>query len=294
MPSVSVVIPTRNRLSMLQRALDAVDKQTFRDLEIIVVDDGSTDETPAWLRLHRRDVILISLPSSLGGAAARNRGIARARGEFIAFLDDDDFWLPGYLATQLAEFSSHPAADLCTTGHFVRLPDGRRSAPDLLPRQAYPSVLVQFLAECPIHTLSVAVCRRATLTRIGCFDESLSIVHDLDLYLRLLGAGACLRHNPAPFAEKSVPGGLVTRHRNWFQEERAVHDRAFANTRLPRSQQRLVRTARALLFARLALPKGDLRFGFARLAEAFLTSPLAAARILAVRLLRPPVLAEAR
>ena len=293
MPSVSVVIPTRNRRQSLQRALAGVDAQQFRDFEIIVVDDGSTDGTSTWLPLHRPDVILLTLPASRGAAAARNHGIARATGEFVAFLDDDDFWLPAYLAAQIAQFAADPHADLCTTGHFDRFPNGRLAAPDLLPRQNYPTPFVQFLAECPIHSLSVVACRRSTLTRTGAFDESLSIVHDLDLYLRLLAAGARLQHHPAPLAEKSVPGGLVTRHRNWFLEERAVHNRAFAAAKLPLSHQRLVRTARALLFARLALPKGDLTFGLARLAEAFFTSPLAASRILAVRFLRPVPLAEA-
>lgn len=286
MPSISVVIPTHNRRPSLQRALAGVDAQLFRDFEIIIVDDGSTDDTSAWLRLNRPDITLVSLPASLGAAAARNRGIALASGEFIAFLDDDDLWLPSYLSAQFAQFSAYPHADLATTGHRDRSPDGRLSTPDLLPRQPYPSPFVHFLAECPIHTLSVVACRRSTLARIGAFDESLSVVHDLDLYLRLLAAGARLQHNPAPLAEKSVPGGLVTRHRFWFQEERALHNRAFTTANLPPPHRRLVRTARALLFARIALSKGDLSFGLARLAEALFTSPLATSRILAVRLLR--------
>jgi len=286
MPLVSVVIPTRDRCGALERALASVEAQRFRNFEVVVVDDGSVDGTAAWLRLNRSSVSLVEIQQPGGAAAARNLGVARARGEIIAFLDDDDVWRPSYLEAQVAQFEAHPEADLCITGHIEVDAAGRVSRPDLRPVLSYPEADVHFLAECPIHTLSVVACRRAVFDRIGSFDESLSIVHDLDWYLRLIASGGKMEHCAAALVERSVPGGLVARHRHWFKEERAFHRRFFAAGGRPQGQQRRVRCSRALLFARTALAKKDFVFGLSRLAEAFLVSPLDAVNICARRLAR--------
>jgi len=286
MPLVSVVIPTRDRRGALERALASIEAQRFRNFEVVVVDDGSVDDTAAWLRLNRPSVSLVEIQQPGGAAAARNRGVARARGELIAFLDDDDFWHPSYLEAQVAQFEAHPKADLCTTGHIEVDAARRVSRPDLRPLYPYPEAVVHFLAECPIHTLSVVACRRAAFDRIGPFDESLSIVHDLDWYLRLIASGGQMAHCAAALVERSMPGGLVSRHRHWFTEERAFHRRFFAAGGCPKGRQRRVRSSRALLFARTALAKKDFVFGLSRLAEAFFVSPLDAGYISARRLAR--------
>ncbi len=225
-------------------------------------------------------------PQPVGAAAARNRGVAHARGDIVAFLDDDDIWHPSYLEVQVAQLEAHPQADLCTTGHLEIDPVGRISRPDLRPLYHSAQPLIQLLMQCPIHTLSVVACRRAAFARIGPFDENLLIVHDLDWYLRLAGAGGKMEHCSAALVEHAVPGGLVTRHRHWFMEERAVHRRLFATSRLARRRQRQVRAARALFFARVGLARGDLAFGLARIAEAFRVSPLDTVYIAALALLR--------
>ena len=286
MPRVSVVVPTRDRLDALVRALASVDAQRFRDFELVVVDDGSVDGTTSWLRANRPSASVVTIDRPAGAAAARNQGVKHTHGEVVAFLDDDDVWHSSYLEVQVAQFDAHPEADLCTTGHFEIDRAGRLSWPDLRPLYHYPEPLVHFLAESPIPTLSVVACRRSVLERIGPFDESLSIVHDLDWYLRLVAAGGKTLHCSTALVERSVPGGLVTRHRRWFMEEQSVHRRIFAGNQLARRQQRRVRASRALLFARIGLSKGDLRFGLARLAEAFLISPLGAASVAALRLAR--------
>jgi glycosyltransferase involved in cell wall biosynthesis len=285
-PLISAIMPTRNRLGALVRALSGIDAQRFRNFEIVVVDDGSTDGTAQWLRTNRPDISLIELSQSGGAAAARNHGVARSRGEIVAFLDDDDFWRPAYLEVQAAQFEAHPEADLCTTGHVEVHAGGRVSRPDLCPLYDYAKPLVHLMAECPIHTLSVVACRRTALERVGPFTESLSIVHDLDWYLRLLTAGGKVEHYPDALVDHAVPGGLVTRHREWFREERAVHRLFFLTHALDKHDRRRIRTSRALFFASIALAKGDLVFGVVRLAEAFFLSPLEAARTTARRLLR--------
>jgi len=286
MPRVSVIVPTRNRRQQLVRALASVDAQRYRNFEVIVVDDGSLDGTADWLRAQRPQDCLIETGRPGGAAAARNRGVMRAAGEILAFLDDDDAWHASYLAAQVSSFDADPGLDVRATSHVEVDPGGRVSYPDVRPVFEYPNALVHMLAECPVHTLSAVACRRAVFTRIGPFDETLEIVHDLDWYVRLLAAGGRLVHDRTALVERAVPGGLVARHRRWFSEERVVHRRAFAAGLVAPADQRRIRVSRALLFARIALTRGDARFGLVRLAEAVAASPLDAVRIGAVRLRR--------
>ena len=285
-PRVSVVVATRDRRFALARALASVEAQYFRDFEVVVVDDGSTDGTAGWLRSAHPTVRLVELGASSGAAAARNRGVERSTGEIVAFLDDDDVWRPSYLETQTAQFDAHQDAELCSTGHVDVDGAGRVSRPDLRPRLDYAAPLVHLLAECPLHTLSVVACRRTAWARIGPFDETLAIVHDLDWYQRLAVGGGRREHTPAELVERGVPGGLVTHHRQWYAEERAVHRRVFSAVPMAQRDQRRVRASRALLFARVGLTKGDLGFGVARIVEAIYASPLDSVRIAARRLRR--------
>ena len=96
-PRVSVIVPLYNKAAYVRRALDSISRQTFTDFEVIVVDDGSTDKGPALVTAFADKRIRMLTQANLGPGAARNRGIERARGELIAFLDADDEWLPNYL-----------------------------------------------------------------------------------------------------------------------------------------------------------------------------------------------------
>ena len=113
-PSVSVIIPTFNRCGFLGRAVDSVLEQTGPSFELIVVDDGSTDTTFDLLAGYGDRIEMIR-QSNLGVSAARNAGIRSARGEYIALLDSDDYWLPGKLETQHAFFRERPEALICQT-----------------------------------------------------------------------------------------------------------------------------------------------------------------------------------
>jgi glycosyltransferase involved in cell wall biosynthesis len=285
-PRVSVVVATRNRRALLERALASVAAQRFRDFEVLVADDASDDGTAAWLRSAHPEIRVVAAAHPLGAAGVRNRAIDQARGEFVAFLDDDDRWHPGFLDAQVAQLDAHREAELATTGHVEVDPSGRISRPDLRPLFEYPDPLVRFLAECPVHTMSVVACRRSAFARVGPLDEGLSIVHDFDWFVRLALLGGKHVHEDEELVERALPGGLVTRHRRWFAEEREVHRRALAASAIARRYRRLVRASRALLFARVGLARGDFRFGLARLAEAFAVAPVDATRIVALRLLR--------
>jgi len=111
---VSVIIPTFNRAWILEEAVDSVLSQEFQDFELIVVDDGSTDNTWDILNGYQENVILVRQENK-GVSAARNRGIGLASGELIAFLDSDDLWLPKKLSAQVEFFNSNPDALICQT-----------------------------------------------------------------------------------------------------------------------------------------------------------------------------------
>src|SRR5262249_23742907 len=118
MPEVSVVIPSYNSAKYLRDAVDSVLKQTFRDFEVVVVDDGSTDDTQAVICRYVSSVRYIRQDNS-GVADARNRGIEASRGHYIAFLDADDTWLKHKLEVQLTELKKKPGYRACYTAFMV-------------------------------------------------------------------------------------------------------------------------------------------------------------------------------
>lgn len=296
-PHVSVVLPTRNRLPQLRRALAGVAAQSFRDCEVIVVDDGSTDGTREWLSDGCAGVRFVTTPAPGGAGAARNRGIAQARGELIAFLDDDDVWRPAYLEQQVRHLDANREAALSYADHVEIDASGRARRPDTRALMKYRTVLVRMLAESFIHTMSVVMCRRGLFDALGHFDESLHIVHDLEWYARLLAAGQQFVHLPQTLVGRAVPGGLVTRHRQWLEEERRVVETTFAAGATVPGDERLVRACRSLYFARLGFSRGDVPFGLACLADALRTSTRWTLRIAARRVdrrLQRPDRAETR
>lgn len=292
---VSVVIPTRNRLEKLRRALAAVDRQTFRDFDVWIVDDGSTDGTARYLRqgslreeypgISSINVRVNERP--VGAAAARNRALDRARGELIAFLDDDDIWLPDYLKEQVASLDSHPDASASFAAHTEVDPQGRHSRPDVRPLLHYDCPLLHMVTESFIHTLSVFVCRREAFDRVGPLDDRLGIVHDIDWYARLLlSGGTIVPVAGSSLVRREIPGGLVTRHREWFEEEQSWLSRVFGQSRECARRQGCVRAHRALFFARLGMGRKDYSFAVRRLFEAFRVAPIRSIQIAFLRLSR--------
>jgi glycosyltransferase involved in cell wall biosynthesis len=186
MALVSVIIPTHNRARLLPAAVASALNQSFRDLEIIVVDDASTDGTTdvrrqfldsrlRWLR-HE---------SPRGGAAARNSGIVQCRGEYVAFLDDDDEWHPDKLARQMEVFAKNADKSAAVyTGYVVIDAVTGRIIGRKTPAKRgdlYPDLLA---GNC-IGGTSCMVLKRACLDRIGLFDERLPSFQDYDLWMRI-------------------------------------------------------------------------------------------------------------
>ena len=181
-PQVSVIIPTHNRAGCLREAVDSVLAQDFGDVELIVVDDGSTDSTPQLIEGYGQAIRALR-QGNRGVSAARNAGIAASRGALIAFLDSDDLWLPGKLDRQVAFFNSQADALICQTEElWVR--NGRRVNPGKRHRKRGGMIFEPSLDLCLVSPSAVMV-RKELFQRVGFFDESLPACEDYDLWLRV-------------------------------------------------------------------------------------------------------------
>ncbi len=180
-PRISVIIPTYNRASRLAQAIESVLAQTFQDFELIVVDDGSADDTLQVVRRFADRVRYIRQPHR-GVSAARNTGIRHGRGEWLAFLDSDDRWLPHKLERQMAALEQ-TGRKICYTDE-IWIRNGCRVNPRRRHRKYDGWIFVHCLPLCIISPSSVVIHRRVFET-VGLFDETLPACEDYDLWLRI-------------------------------------------------------------------------------------------------------------
>ncbi|MEE4112496.1 MAG: glycosyltransferase, partial [Desulfobacteraceae bacterium] len=179
---VSAVLPTYNRAWILQQSVESVLGQDYANLELIVVDDGSTDGTNRLLSRFG-DRITVIRQANRGVSAARNAGIRSSTGELIALLDSDDTWLPGKVAAQVAFFSDHPDSLACQTEE-IWMRNGVRVNPGKRHRKEAGMIFERSLALCLVSPSAVMV-RKSLLDQVGLFDESLPACEDYDLWLRI-------------------------------------------------------------------------------------------------------------
>ena len=185
---VSVIIPTHNRQASLARAIDSVLKQTCQEFEIIIVDDCSTDGTPQYLQsLTQTDTRIRFLRNEKagGGSRARNAGIELAQAPWVAFLDDDDTWLPEKLAKQLAALAAEPQAVACSASYQILYPLRIKKIINT-PKQISMATLLKSNS---LGGASVCICATATLNKIGGFDAHLRSAQDWDLWIKLRAEG---------------------------------------------------------------------------------------------------------
>jgi glycosyltransferase involved in cell wall biosynthesis len=181
-PLVSVIIPTYNRAWVLREAIDSILAQEFKDFELIVVDDGSTDNTGEILDSYEQDILVLR-QSNKGVSAARNRGIDAAEGRLIAFLDSDDLWLPRKLSSQVDFFNSNPAAVINQTEEiWVR--NGVRVNPKTRHHKFSGMIFERSLALCLVSPSAVMI-KKNLFSEVGVFDENLPACEDYDLWLRI-------------------------------------------------------------------------------------------------------------
>jgi len=179
---VSVIIPTYNRGWILKEAIDSVLAQDYKDFELIVVDDGSTDNTREILDSYGRDIIVLR-QTNQGVSAARNRGIAEARGRLVAFLDSDDIWLPRKLLRQVDFFNSTPAAVVNQTEE-IWIRNGVRVNPKNRHRKPSGMIFERSLGLCLVSPSAVMIPKNL-FNAVGVFDENLPACEDYDLWLRI-------------------------------------------------------------------------------------------------------------
>lgn len=193
-PKVSVIIPTYNRAHFIAQAVESVLMQTYQDFELIIIDDGSTDNTKEVLESYR-DRLHYFYQENQGRSVARNRGIELAKGEYIAFLDSDDLWLPNKLSRQVPILETSDL-DIVLVHGYKQVVDTHLSpvpgweieklrkcfAPAVENKQTYEAFIQGI---CPLFTSTVLVRKSATEV-VGGYDPELKALEDLDFYLRLL------------------------------------------------------------------------------------------------------------
>jgi glycosyltransferase involved in cell wall biosynthesis len=179
---VSVIIPTFNRFSLISRAIDSVLNQTIKPFEIIVVDDGSSDNTSTFIKNNYKSVKLIK-QKNLGVSKARNVGIKNSSGDWIALLDSDDEWKKNKLEVQIKSLSEYDYYSVCHTNEiWVR--NGIRVNQKKRHQKYGGDIFDKCLDICRISPSSI-IFKKNIINDVGWFDEGLSICEDYDLWLRI-------------------------------------------------------------------------------------------------------------
>jgi glycosyltransferase involved in cell wall biosynthesis len=181
-PLVSVIIPTYNRGWILKEAIESVQSQTYKNFELIIVDDGSTDNTQDILEKFKEELIVIR-QTNKGVSAARNKGVVFSRGTFISFLDSDDLWKPEKLANQVAFFVSNPEIHICQTDE-IWIRKGKRVNPKKYHQKPSGMIYIPSLSLCLVSPSAVMM-KKTIFQSVGGFDETFPVCEDYDLWLRI-------------------------------------------------------------------------------------------------------------
>jgi glycosyltransferase involved in cell wall biosynthesis len=182
-PLITVIIPTYNRAAWVAEAVASVLTQTYRDYELIVVDDGSTDGTLEAMASLEGHLQVFRRRQQRGVSAARNLGAASARGKWLAFLDSDDLWLPHKLARQIDYVRTRPDLLICQTEE-IWIRNGVRVNSPNTHRKVAGDIFLQSLERCSVSPSAVMLHRRLFKV-MGGFDETLPAAEDYDLWLRV-------------------------------------------------------------------------------------------------------------
>lgn len=180
-PRVSVVIPTYNREKLIPKAIDSVIAQTYQNVEIVVVDDGSSDHTLDVIKAYDRDILYV-FQENRGIAGARNTGMQKCSGDYIAFLDSDDYWKPEKLARQMRLFHEHPEYGLVASQCASVEADGSFREKN---RPGTSGWILQSLFRKNFIRTSSAVITRRCMEKVGLFDATLREGEEYDYWLRI-------------------------------------------------------------------------------------------------------------
>jgi glycosyltransferase involved in cell wall biosynthesis len=190
-PKVSVIIPTYNRADLLPRTIKSSLNQTFKDFELIIVDDGSTDNTKEVVeKFKKKDnrVKYIWQENSGGPASPKNKGIKASKGEYIAFLDDDDEWFPEKIEKQLEIFENSKVKNIgiVACNALDLFEDSKTTKEYKIKETKEEKYLPMILNGCFIHSSSSVVVKKNTFKKVGYFDKRLKTADDWDMWIRII------------------------------------------------------------------------------------------------------------
>lgn len=211
-PKVSVIMPAYNTAAFIGEALDSVSAQTYANFETIVINDGSPDtaELEKALDPYRRRMVYI-VQDNRRAAGARNTGIRHARGEYLAFLDSDDWWSPENLATQMTFLEENPSVDMvyADAGFFAGSSCPGQTYMEACPSKG-PVTFESIVAEETQSCISCTVARKQIIVKAGLFDESLPRCDDYDMWLRVAHCGGKIAYHHAVLGKIRMgrPGSL--------------------------------------------------------------------------------------
>ena len=195
MTAISIILPTYNRAGTIARPIESVRAQNFKDFELIVVDDGSSDDTHERVASYSDPrIVFLRQDTNMGGNAARNRGISEARGDIVCFIDSDDAFLPHKLNYLNDYFGAHPGTDVLVDSFQILYPPSMSKKPKQRINPVIENSADLELAIFARHLYKATPAlsaRRDALIAVGLFDESLKRRQDMDLLLRLVRQMTC-------------------------------------------------------------------------------------------------------
>lgn len=201
-PLISCIIPVYNGENYLEETLDSVFAQTYNPLEVIVVDDGSTDGTAVQIKARTEEILYLR-QSNAGPAAARNAGIAAAAADYLAFVDADDLWLPDKLKRQMEFFAANPALDVCVTKIQNFWIDELENDRDKFKNHPIAQ-------ELPGYGFPTSLIRRRTFDDLGLIDESLRTGEDTDWFMRVIESETAIKLLPEVFVRRRIHRNNMT------------------------------------------------------------------------------------
>lgn len=262
-PSVSVVIPAYCAAKTISAALESVRNQTYNDYEIIVVNDGSPDSAGLEKSLAPFSGDFIYLrQENQGPSSARNTGIRKARGNYVALLDADDMWEPEHLAAQVAVLEADPAiamvyADARIVGD---VPEAGRTVMEFCPSEGEVTFEALVTQRCTVH-ICVSVCRRDALLRAGLFDPAFRRAEDVDLWLRIVRQGGRIVYQRRVLGcYRRQAGSLSSNRVSMLEGFLAVLAKAANDPETTPAQREILRRQCVTERANLELQKGKAAF----------------------------------
>ena len=229
LPLVSVILPTYNCAAFLPHSIGSILAQTYNSYEIIVVDDGSTDNTKEVLYPFMQRIKYILLEQNKGLPTARNIGILSAQGKYIAFIDADDLWLPEKLQTDIEYFETHPEVSMVYSKHLNIDQNGRMLDEASQKRLPSGNIFTQLFSEQNFIITSSVVVRKEIFETTGLFYEQLSNCQDWDMWLRIAFYFKVGGINTPLVKYRHNPHSLSKNRNNVLKYQKMVIDKIYSN-----------------------------------------------------------------